>query len=678
MVYRPDVDPSLVFVIMPFSDPFNGYYEKLIKPVVQELERRSIRSDEMYGTGAIVADIWTQIWRAVAVVADVTGRNPNVNYELGLCHALGVPTVLMTRNIDDVPFDYRHRRCIVYDTNQAGWETQFKTGLRNTLQSIFGSTGESSSELSWPYDTRAARQWQSGKRFVDGSEGLRGIVAGAMAVSDLLARAYGPAGLKISIRDEHGRQRSSRRGPVLAKEIQATHAIEAIGVQEMKRVVTDMESAVGDGTKTAALIASEMLSRAVTALRSPIARDALVRGMDRAVQAALGALESQAKPVVGVQLALVGKTAAKDDAVGTVMAEAYERVGKYGIVTIEPGPSAPRATVDVSQGIQLDRGFVSELFVTDTRTAECVLDEPVILLSEFRLTSMKEFLPVLEEVARVGKQLLILADSVEGEALAALTLNHQKGTLRACAIRAPGHADRRRQVLEDLAVLTGGFAFTAAAGRLPESVRLSDLGSARTARVNSSQTTIIEGKGRQSDIEDRVHYISAELGRTNDAYGREKLQERLAMIAGAVAVIRPGGMTPSESDDRMEVYANAMYACRAAIQDGWVVGGGWAEAYAAHAVRTLEALDEPDRVAHECVTAALESPLMHLPGKFASPSDLISRAEQLSSDGVLDSTSLVSRSLAIAWSHVKEVIQTGVWDISDLEPPAESELGQKG
>jgi hypothetical protein len=216
MVYRPKIDQNLVFVIMPFGAPFDGYYEQIIKPVANDIGRRALRSDELYGTGAIVADIWTHIWQAAVVIADVTGKNPNVNYELGLCHALGVPTVLMTRNIDDVPFDYRHRRCITYDTNQAGWETKLKSDLRNTIESVFASS-DPRSELEWPYDTSAAQHMPPRGELVEAAEGLERIVRGAQLVCSVLERAFGPSGHRVAVRSDRGRQRSSRNGALLVR-----------------------------------------------------------------------------------------------------------------------------------------------------------------------------------------------------------------------------------------------------------------------------------------------------------------------------------------------------------------------------------------------------------------------------------------------------------------------------
>ena len=368
--------------------------------------------------------------------------------------------------------------------------------------------------------------------------------------------------------------------------------------------------------------------------------------------------------MVGNQLKLIAQTASQDERVGAAIAEAFDKVGKYGIVTLEGG-GATAATVEVIQGIQIDRGFVTDAFVTDAGTAECRLDEPAILLSEFKIGALKDLLPLLEMIVQAGKQLLIVAEDVEGEALSTLILNQRAGRLRVCAIRAPGFGDRRRHLLEDLAILTGGIAFTATTGRAISSIQLSDLGTARSVLVNDSQTTIVEGRAKEEAVDERIRYLSAQMGRTNNPMERDKLQERLAWLAGAVAIIRTGGITPAESADRRAVFANAMHATQSAIQTGWVVGGGWAGAYAAQVIRGLEGLSKADRDAHDCVASALEAPIRYLyPGR--EPKKVLQEKEKITADGVLDSTGLHSQGLRIAWAHVKSIVQTGTWDVAEI------------
>lgn len=669
MVYRPHIDPTLVFVIMPFGPPFDGYYEQIIKSVASDLGRRAVRSDELYGTGAIVADIWTQIWQAAVVIADVSGRNPNVNYELGLCHALGVPTILMTRTIEDVPFDYRHRRCIVYDTSQAGWETRLKSDLRNTIEAVF-TLSDSSAALPWPYDTTAAQRLPPRGQLVEATEGLAGIVRGAQIVSDLLLRAFGPSGRRVSVRIPRGAQISSKNGALLARSVQVSDPMMAIGAAEIKRVVVEMDSAVGDGTKMAGILASQMLTSAAQAIQSGHSTDGLVRGMERAVHAALGTLESEARSVTGEQLRQVAQTAAQDADFGAMMAEAFERVGKYGVVTVEGTPGSP--VIEVSQGVQIDRGFLSEAFVTHPRTAECVLEEPLILLCEFKLNSLREMLSLLEEVARAGRQLLIIAEDVEGEALSTLTINQKRSRLRTCAVKAPGFGERRRPLLEDLASLTGGVAFTLEGGRSLASARLADLGSARTVVSTRTQTTILEGRGQQDVIDSRIQYIKAELDQADEFMEKDQLQERLANIAGAVAVVRAGGITAAEAVDRAVTLTNAMHACQAAIQGGWVTGGGWTAATVARVVRKLESLDPVDRAAHDCLVQALETLVGLLPAAESSTeSELAIAKAHIQATGLLDPTLLLSRGISIAWSHVRTIVQTGAWDIAPISAALE-------
>jgi chaperonin GroEL len=581
-----------------------------------------------------------------------------------------VPTILMTRTIEDVPFDYRHRRCIVYDTSQAGWETKLKSDLRNTIEAALGSN-DPASDLSWPYDTTAIQRLPPRGQLVEATEGLAGIVRGAQLVRDVVERAIGPAGRRVSVRNARGNQTSSRNGAVLAPSVQTSDPMMAIGVEEMKRVVAEIQSSVGDGTKTAGILASEMLAVAATVLQNGMAIEGLVRGMDRAVHAALGTIESEARPVTGAQLRQVAQTAAQAADIGALVVDAFERVGKYGVVTVEKtvGPSS----IEVNQGIQIDRGFLSEAFVTSPRTAECALEEPLILLCEFKLTSLREVLPLLEEVARAGRQLLIVAEDVEGEALSTLIVNQRRGTLKVCAIKSPGFGDRRRHLLEDLATLTGAVAFTSDGGRSLASARLTDLGSSRMIVATRSQTTILEGRGKPDAIEQRVEYIKAELKGVVDLVEREKLQERLANIGGAVAVIRSGGVTPAEASDRSVTIANAMHACQAAVQSGWVPGGGWTAANAAKTVRALESLDPTDRAAHRCIAQPLEALSRNLPVLMDSSTDgdLAAARQRIEAAGVLDATLLLSRGLSVAWSHVRAVIQTGAWDVAAIPPTAE-------
>jgi chaperonin GroEL len=443
--------------------------------------------------------------------------------------------------------------------------------------------------------------------------------------------------------------------------------METIGVEEMKRLTSEMESAVGDGTKTAAFLACEMLACAAKAEASTVS--GLVRGMERAVKAALGAIESQAQPVVA-QLEQIASTAAQDPVIGKVLREAFDRVGKDGIVTIEPGIGSVEPQLHVLQGLRFDRGFISDEFVNSSHTAECRLEQPLILLCDYQLKALPDVLPLLALVNRTGRPLLIVAEDVAQEVLATLLLNVRKGNLSSCAVKAPGFGDQRPERLEDFAALTGGVAFRAGSGRALTSVQLSDLGSAETAVISNSETTIIGGRGEEQIIEKRVEFIRATMSQTSDLYKKEKLQERLAqMSGGGFAIIKSGGITETESEQRIVALSKAMHACQAAIEGGWIVGGGYGNAYAANAVRELEALDSADRVAHECIVAALEAPLRYIPGMPSFPNDLLAIKDRFLQAGVFDPAPLLTRGLALAWSYARTIIQTGAWEVA---PPSES------
>jgi chaperonin GroEL len=663
MVFRPSIDSDLVFVIMPFGGKFDGYYEQLIKPVVGDFGKRARRSDEIYGTGVIVADIWEHIWRAQAVIADVTGKNPNVNYELGLCHALGVPTILVTQSIEDVPFDYRHRRCITYDTALVGWETKLKTDLKLTLEAVFPL--QSDGALPWPYDTEAAKNFVSSGQVIGAFDALNAIVTGAQLVADVLAKAYGPNGRRVAVKDEDGDTRSSLNGADIARHLKIGSAMQAVGAETVRRIVSDVERAIGDGTKGAAIVAAKLLELSSTRLRAGIDAKDLVRGVERAVEAATGALQSAARPVKGSQVVQLARTACRTEDIAAAVAEAFEKSGKDGVVTIEREVGRTSATVVVNEGIRLDRGLLLESFINNPESGECVLQRPLILFYERKLSSMKELIPLLEQVARSGKGLLIVAEDVEGEALSTLAVNHERGTLQVCPIRAAGFGDRRRHVLQDLAVVTGGTAITSASGRKLETVAITELGSAEKIVITANETTIIGGHGHEDRVRARAEYLRQELSRTTDPIETAKLQERLAAIAGAVATIIIGGVSEPEAAHRFALARNAMHSVHTGIQHGWLPGGGWAALHATTAVDALETLDSIELEGRQCLVEALLTPLTLLPEKVTeNPINIGERRAALEASGIIDPTSIHTKGLEVVWSHIRNIIETGAWNVT--------------
>jgi chaperonin GroEL len=321
--------------------------------------------------------------------------------------------------------------------------------------------------------------------------------------------------------------------------------------------------------------------------------------------------------------------------------------------------------VHADPGIRLESGFLSESFVTDARTAACVLEEPFILLCDFKLVSMKELLPVLESVAEKGRALLIIADAVEGEALTTLTVNVQRGSLKSCAIRAPGFGDRRTRLLGDLAALTGAELLNAASGRKLESARVSDLGTARKAIISADDTTLLEAGGDRAAVERRSERVRAELLRAKDPSARAALQERLAVLAGAVASVQVAGVTPTDTRELADDAVHGLRSVESAIRSGWLPGGGWPEVFASIHATTLEDLDNADHAAGECLAAALRAPCAFLSAtafEIVDPAELRLYAAKVVAEGVLDSTAVVTGALATAWSHVRAVLETAVWD----------------
>src|SRR5438067_3393883 len=412
------------------------------------------------------------------------------------------------------------------------------------------------------------------KQIVHGEDSRQAILRGVNLLSDAVTVTLGPKGRNVVIERKFGSPTITKDGVTVAKEIELKDPLENMGAQMVREVASKTSDVAGDGTTTATVLAQAIYregAKNVTAGANPMA---IKRGIAAAVDAVVASLAKQSKPVSGPMIAQVGTISANhDETIGRIIAEAMDKVGKDGVITVEEAKSMD-TSLEVVEGMQFDRGYLSPYFVTDPERMEVVLENPVILIHEKKISSMKDLLPVLEQVARLGRPLLIIAEDIEGEALATLVVNKLRGTLQAAAVKAPGFGDRRKAMLEDIAILTNGRAITEDLGIKLESIKLEDLGKAKKVTIDKDNTTIVEGAGSSSAIEGRVKQLRAQVEDTTSDYDREKLQERLAKLVGGVAVIKVGAATETEMKEKKARVEDAMHATKAAVEEGIVPGGG--------------------------------------------------------------------------------------------------------
>src|SRR5437667_1734599 len=434
---------------------------------------------------------------------------------------------------------------------------------------------------------------------------------GVDKLADAVKVTLGPKGRNVVIDKKFGNPTVTKDGVTVAKEIELEDPIENMGAQMVKEVATKTSDLAGDGTTTATVLAQAIFReglKSVTAGSNPMS---LKRGIDRAVEVVVEELKKISVPTAGKkEIAQVGSISANNDKeIGDLIAQAMDKVGKDGVITVEEakGLQTELETVD---GMQFDRGYVSPYFVTDPEKMEAILEDPYILIHDKKVSSMKDLLPVLEKVAQTGKPLLIIAEDVEGEALATLVVNKLRGTLKVAAVKAPGFGDRRKEMLQDIAVLTGGKVIADELGRKLEQATLADLGRAKRVTIDKDNTTIVDGAGKKSDIEARIKQLRAQVEETTSDYDREKLQERLAKLAGGVAVIQVGAATETEMKEKKARVEDALHATRAAVEEGIVPGGGVAF------VRSQKALDKlgegDEKVGVQIVRRAIEEPLRRI------------------------------------------------------------------
>ncbi|MFL6276205.1 MAG: chaperonin GroEL [Blastocatellia bacterium] len=460
------------------------------------------------------------------------------------------------------------------------------------------------------------------KQIIHGAESRAAILRGVNQLADAVKITLGPRGRNVVLDKKYGSPTITKDGVTVAKEIELKDAMENMGAQMVKEVASRTSDIAGDGTTTATVLAQAIFREGVKTVAAGANPMALKRGIDKAVERATAEIKRMAKPVRGDMIAQVGMISANGDAtIGALIAEAMNKVGKDGVITVEESKTM-ETNLEFVEGLQFDRGYLSPYFMTDAESMEAVLEEPVILISEKKLSSMRDLLPLLEQAAKQGKPLLIIAEDVEGEALATLVVNKLRGTLNVAAVKAPGFGDRRQAILEDIAVLTGGKVISEDLGIKLETVRIEDLGSARKVVISKDNTMIIDGAGNTDDLQARVKTLRTQVEDCESDYDREKLQERLAKLVGGVAVIKVGAATETELKEKKARVEDAMHATRAAVEEGIVPGGGVALIRAAKGLDKFKVFepnedgevtgDLDEQIGVTIVKRALEEPLRQI------------------------------------------------------------------
>jgi chaperonin GroEL len=451
------------------------------------------------------------------------------------------------------------------------------------------------------------------KQIVYSENSRQAILRGVNQLADAVKVTLGPKGRNVVLEKKFGGPSITKDGVTVAKEIELKDPLENMGAQMVREVASKTSDVAGDGTTTATILAQSIYREGVKAVAAGANPMALKRGIEKAVEKVVEQIQSVSKPVSGEAIAQVGTISANgDEAIGNTIAEAMKKVGKDGVITVEESKTMSTELQTV-EGMQFDRGYLSPYFITDPDRMEAVLEEPYILIHEKKISNMKDLLPLLEQIARGGRPLLIVAEEVEGEALATMVVNKLRGTLNACAVKAPGFGDRRKAMLEDIGILTGGKAIMEETGIKLEGVRLDDLGRAKRVTIDKDNTTIVDGAGSQKAIEGRIKQLRTQIEETTSDYDREKLQERLAKLAGGVAVIKVGAATETEMKEKKARVEDALHATRAAVEEGIVAGGG------VPLVRSSKALDSlkgsgDEQIGIDIIRRACQEPLRQIAG----------------------------------------------------------------
>ena len=544
------------------------------------------------------------------------------------------------------------------------------------------------------------------KQIVHGEESRQAILRGVNLLADAVKVTLGPKGRNVVIEKKFGSPTITKDGVTVAKEIELKDGLENMGAQMVREVASKTSDVAGDGTTTATVLAQAIYREGVKTVAAGANPMAMKRGIEKAValvcgvfdkktgERGKGELDKFSKPVSGEMIAQVGTISANnDETIGHIIAEAMKKVGKDGVITVEESKTL-ETQLEVVEGMQFDRGYLSPYFVTDPERMEVALENAYILINEKKISSMKDLLPLLEQIAKGGKPLLIIAEDVEGEALATLVVNKLRGTLQVAAVKAPGFGDRRKAMLQDIAILTGGKAITEDLGIKLENVQISDLGQVKKLTIDKDNTTLVEGKGKHSEIEGRVKEIRSQIDKTTSDYDREKLQERLAKLVGGVAVIKVGAATETEMKEKKARVEDAMHATRAAVEEGIVPGGGVALARCVAALDKLK-LDGDEQIGLNIVKRALQEPLRQIVenageegavvlGKVLDSKDpnygfnaLNNEYEDLVKAGVLDPTKVVRTALTNAGSIASLMLTTEAL-VAEIPEKKEAPMGGGG
>jgi chaperonin GroEL len=451
------------------------------------------------------------------------------------------------------------------------------------------------------------------KQIVYSENSRQAILRGVNQLADAVKVTLGPKGRNVVLEKKFGGPTITKDGVTVAKEIELKDPLENMGAQMVREVASKTSDVAGDGTTTATILAQSIFREGVKAVAAGANPMALKRGIEKAVEVVVEQVSKMSTPVGGEAIAQVGTISANGDKeIGDTIAEAMKKVGKDGVITVEESKTM-HTELQTVDGMQFDRGYLSPYFITDPDRMEVVLEEPYILIHEKKISNMKDLLPVLEQIARAGRPLLIIAEEVEGEALATLVVNKLRGTLNACAVKAPGFGDRRKAMLEDISILTGGKAIMEETGIKLEGVRLDDLGKAKRVTIDKDNTTIVDGAGQQKSIEGRIKMLRAQIEETTSDYDREKLQERLAKLAGGVAIIKVGAATETEMKEKKARVEDALHATRAAVEEGIVPGGGVALVRAAKSLESLKG-EGDEQIGINIILRACQEPLRQIVG----------------------------------------------------------------
>ncbi len=545
-----------------------------------------------------------------------------------------------------------------------------------------------------------------GKQIVHGEESRQAILRGVNILADAVKVTLGPKGRNVVINKKFGSPVITKDGVTVAKEIELGDNLENMGAQMVREVASKTSDVAGDGTTTATVLAQAIYRDGVKTVAAGANPMALKRGIERAITTICGAvdkdgtrskgfLDTLSKPVSGDMIAQVGTISANnDETIGRIIAEAMKKVGKDGVITVEESRTM-ETSLEVVEGMQFDRGYLSPYFVTDPERMETSLDDALILINEKKISTMKDLLPILEQVAKQGRPLLIIAEDVDGEALATLVVNKLRGTIQVCAVKAPGFGDRRKAMLQDIAILTGGKAITEDLGIKLENVEITDLGRAKKITVDKDNTTLVEGKGKSAEIEGRVREIRSQAEKATSDYDREKLQERLAKLVGGVAVIKVGAATETEMKEKKARVEDAMHATRAAVEEGIVPGGGVALVRCQAALEALKFKNDDEEIGADLVRRALEEPLRQIVANSGEEGAIVvgkvrdskennfgynaqtDKFEDLVKAGVIDPTKVTRTALQNAASIAALMLTTEAL-ISDLPEDKKAPAGGGG